>query len=158
MKIMVLGGVGWIGSTLTKVLAEHADVDEVVIGDLDEAKSRQLIADIGAGKVTYRKVDVYDHESMVSAMKGMDSVANALWYEFAVRVTEAAIDAGVPLTDLGGMPELTKQQLGYDERAKAAGILNIIGCGETPGISNVLARWGADRMDRPKKALAASDT
>jgi saccharopine dehydrogenase-like NADP-dependent oxidoreductase len=147
MKIMVLGGVGWIGSTLTKILGEHPEVDEVVIGDVDEAKSKKLIEEIGTGKVSYRKVDVYDHESLVKAMKGMDSVANALWYEFAVRVTKAAIDARIPLTDLGGMPELTKQQLNYDEQAKKAGILNIIGCGETPGISNVLARWGADRME-----------
>ena len=147
MKIMVLGGVGWIGSTLTKILAEHPEVDEVVIGDIDEAKSRQLIDEIGTGRVSYRKIDVYDHQGLVEAMKGMDAVANAFWYEFALRVTKAAIEAKVPLTDLGGMPELTKQQLEYDRQAKEAGIINIIGCGETPGISNVLARWGADRMD-----------
>jgi saccharopine dehydrogenase-like NADP-dependent oxidoreductase len=143
---MVLGGVGWIGATLIKVLAEHPEVDEVIIGDIDETRSRQLIEEIGGG-VGYRKVDVYDHEALVQVMMDMDAVANALWYEFAIRVAEAAIDARVPLTDLGAMPELTWKQLELDEAAREAGILNIMGCGETPGISNVLARWGADRMD-----------
>lgn len=147
MRIMVLGGVGWIGSTLTKVLAEHPQVDEVVIGDIDEARSKRLIDEIGNGRVSYRKADVYDHGGLVKSMAGMDAVANALWYEFGVRVTRAAIDAGVPLTDLGSMPGLTRKQLQLDAEARKAGILNIIGCGETPGISNVLARWGADRLD-----------
>jgi saccharopine dehydrogenase-like NADP-dependent oxidoreductase len=146
VRIMVLGGVGWIGATLTKVLAEHPEVDEVIIADIDETRSRQLIEEIGGG-VGYRKLDVYDHEALVQVMKDMDAVANALWYEFAIRVARAAIDARVPLTDLGAMPELTRKQLELDEAAREAGILNIMGCGETPGISNVLARWGADRMD-----------
>jgi len=34
----------------------------------------------------------------------------------------------------------------HDEVA-ASGIVNVIGIGETPGISNLFAKWGADRLD-----------
>jgi len=147
MRILVLGGVGWIGSIITRILAEHPEVDEVIIGDLAEAKAKKLITEIGSDKVNFQSVNVTDHKELVDAMKGMDCVSNATWYEFALHVTKAAIDAGVSLTDLGGMPDLTRKQLALDKEAKEGGILNLIGCGETPGISNLLAKWGADRMD-----------
>jgi saccharopine dehydrogenase (NAD+, L-lysine-forming) len=148
MRILVLGGVGWIGSVITRVLAEHPEPTEVVIGDVDVARAKALIDEIDAGdKVSLLEVDATDHKALVEAMKGFDVVANALWYEMALRVTKAAIEAGVDVVDLGGMPELTRSQLDLHDEAAAAGIVNVIGIGETPGISNLFARWGADRMD-----------
>ncbi len=148
MRILLLGGVGWIGSVITRILAEHPDPTEVVIGDLDVAGAQALIDEIGAGdKVSVLKVDATDHDALVAAMKGFDVVANALWYEMAMRVTLASIEAGVDMVDLGGMADLTRQQLDLHEKVAAAGIINVIGIGETPGISNLFAKWGADRMD-----------
>jgi len=148
MRILVLGGAGWIGSVITRILAEHSEVDEVVVGELDTNRAEALISEIGAGdKVTALAVDATDHGALVEAMKGFDVVANALWYEMAMRVTRASIDAHVDVVDLGGMPALTRQQLAVHEEVAAAGIVNVIGIGETPGISNLFARWGADRLD-----------
>lgn len=148
MRILVLGGVGWIGSVITRILAEHPEPTEVVIGDLDVAGAEALITDIDSGsKVSVLEVDATDHEGLVAAMQGFDVVANALWYEMAMRVTLAAMEAGVDVVDLGGMPELTRRQLDANEEVAAAGIVNVIGIGETPGISNLFAKWGADRME-----------
>jgi len=36
----------------------------------------------------------------------------------------------------------------YNERAKAAGTKIVIGCGATPGLTNALACWGVNRMDK----------
>jgi saccharopine dehydrogenase (NAD+, L-lysine-forming) len=142
MRILVLGGVGWIGSVITRILADHPETTEVVIGERDVAGAQALIAEIGGNKVSLLEVDVTDHKALVAAMKGFDCVANALWYEMAMLVTRAAMDAKVDVVDLGGMPELTKQQLAIHEEVAAAGIVNIIGIGETPGISNVFAGGG----------------
>ncbi len=148
MRIMVLGGVGWIGSVITRILAEHPDPTEVVIGDIDVAGAKLLIDKIDAGdKVSLLEVDVTDHQALVAAMKGFDVIANAAWYEMAMRVTRAAMEARVDVVDLGGMPELTREQLGIHDEVAAAGIVNVIGIGETPGISNLFAKWGADRLD-----------
>lgn len=147
MRILVLGGVGWIGSIVTRVLAAHPDTQEVVIGDVDVEGAAALIAEIGSPKLSVQQVDVTDHAGLVAAMQGFECVANATWYEMALRVTRASLDAGVDMVDLGGMPQLTRDQLAWHEQAAAAGVLNIIGIGETPGISNLFARWGADRLD-----------
>lgn len=147
MRILVLGGCGWIGSIITRALAESPEVSEVVIGDLAVEKAKQLIAQIENEKLDVRRVDATDREELVNAMKGMDAVANATWYEFCLEITKASIDAGVNMTDLGGMPELTLKQLELHDQAKDAGVINLIGCGETPGISNVLAKYGADKLD-----------
>jgi saccharopine dehydrogenase (NAD+, L-lysine-forming) len=147
MRIMVLGGVGWIGSIITRILAEHPETTEVVIGDVDIAGAEALIAKIGVDKLTVQYVDVTDHDGLVAAMKGFDCIANACWYEMALRVSRASIDARIDMVDLGGMAELTKDQLALHDEAIAAGVINVIGIGETPGISNLFARWGADRMD-----------
>jgi len=148
MRIMVLGGVGWIGSVITRILADHPDPSEVVIGDIDLAGANALIDKIGAAdKVTVLEVDVTDHQALVTAMKGFDVIANATWYEMAMRVMLAAMEAGVDVVDLGGMPDLTREQLDLHDEVAASGIVNVIGIGETPGISNLFAKWGADRLD-----------
>jgi saccharopine dehydrogenase-like NADP-dependent oxidoreductase len=147
MRIMVLGGVGWIGSIITRILAEHPETTEVVIGDVDLEGAVGLIGAIGGDKLSVERVDVTDHEGLVAVMGGFDCIANATWYEMAMRVTRASLEAGVDVVDLGGMPGLTREQLDLHGRAVEAGVLNVIGIGETPGISNLFARWGADRLD-----------
>jgi len=147
LKILVLGGAGWIGSIITRALVDSPEVLEVVIGDLAADKAKQLIAQIGSEKLSVQPVDVTNRKKLANAMKGMDAVANATWFEFCLKVTEASIDAGVNMVDLGGMYDLTLKQLELDGQAKDAGITNLIGCGETPGISNVLAKYGADKLD-----------
>src|SRR5262249_42937703 len=41
----------------------------------------------------------------------------------------------------------TPRQLELDSEAKAAGVSIVLGCGATPGVTNVLARRGADALD-----------
>lgn len=147
MRILVLGGVGWIGSIITRILAEHPETTEVVIGDVDVDGARALMERIGSDKVSVQRVDVTGHADLVRVMPGFDCIANACWYEMAMRVTRASIEAATDLVDLGGMPELTREQLALHDEAVEAGVVNVIGIGETPGISNLFARWGADRMD-----------
>lgn len=147
MKVLVLGGAGWIGSIIVRGLAEMPTFSEVIIGDIAESKCKQLIDQIGNEKLSFHKVNVTSKDELIRIMKTVDVAVNATWYEFCLKITEAAIAAGVNIVDLGGMPELTLRQLELDSQAKNAGITNVIGCGETPGISNVLAKYGANKLD-----------
>ena len=47
---------------------------------------------------------------------------------------------------LGGLHNTPKQPA-LDNEARAAGIAIVLGCGATPGVTNVLARRGADELD-----------
>ncbi len=64
-----------------------------------------------------------------------------------VRVTDAAIAAGVHLVDLGSYYPETLEQLDRHAAAEAAGCRIVPGCGVAPGLTNILARLGADQLD-----------
>jgi lysine 6-dehydrogenase len=64
-----------------------------------------------------------------------------------VAVTEAAIAAGVHLVDLGSYYPETLAQLALGPAAERAGCRIVPGCGVAPGLTNVLARLGADRLE-----------
>src|SRR5438445_1959389 len=65
-----------------------------------------------------------------------------------VGVTRAAIAAGTALVDLGSYWPETLAQLALHDEAVAAGVRVVPGCGVAPGLTNVLARHGADRLER----------
>ena len=64
-----------------------------------------------------------------------------------VPVTDAAIAAGVHLVDLGSYYPETVAQLERHDAAVAAGCRIVPGCGVAPGLTNILARLGADQLD-----------
>jgi lysine 6-dehydrogenase len=94
------------------------------------------------------RVDVDEPTSLGAALQDADVVLNATYMRHNVTVTDAAIAAGVHLVDLGSYYVETLQQLERREAAERAGCCVVPGCGVAPGLTNVLARFGADRLDR----------
>jgi lysine 6-dehydrogenase len=111
---------------------------EIVVGDLREP----------AAGGEWHRVDVDDPSGLRKAIRGFDVVLNATYMRQNVGVTRAAIDAGVALVDLGSYWPETLEQLEMHSDAVASGARIVPGCGVAPGLSNVLARHGADRLDR----------
>ncbi|HEX5950805.1 MAG TPA: saccharopine dehydrogenase C-terminal domain-containing protein, partial [Actinomycetota bacterium] len=54
---------------------------------------------------------------------------------------------GCHYADLGGLFHTTRKQLELHERFAAAGLTAVLGIGSAPGLTNVLARLGADALD-----------
>ena len=92
-------------------------------------------------------VDVEDPASLAAALADTEVVLNATYMRHNVRVTDAAIEAGVHLVDLGSYYPETLEQLDRHDRAVAAGCRIVPGCGVAPGLTNILARLGADALD-----------
>jgi saccharopine dehydrogenase-like NADP-dependent oxidoreductase len=138
-RILVLGGAGEMGSVAVDDLRSRTD-HEVVVGDVRVDAAERL----GVPAIA---VDVEDPGALRAAMAGFDLVLNATYMRHNVGVTRAAIDAGIHLVDLGSYYPETLQQLELGEEAERAGCRIVPGCGVAPGLSNVLARHGADRLD-----------
>jgi len=147
MKVLVLGGCGAMGRAIVRDLSENSEVGEIVIGDIDLAKAKDYVKEAALKKVSTRKVDIKDHEKLVRALRGVDVVANASWYEFNLDVMKAALETHSHYVDLGGLYHVTKKQLKLDQNFKRAGITAILGIGASPGITNVLAGYGALKLD-----------
>ena len=144
-RILVLGGSGEMGSAAVADLVARTD-HEVTIGDIRADAAVSTLRELGAPERVVR-VDVEDPASLATALAETDVVLNATYMRHNVRVTEAAIAAGVHLVDLGSYYPETLEQLAMHERAVAAGCRIVPGCGVAPGLTNILARHGADRFD-----------
>jgi lysine 6-dehydrogenase len=93
-------------------------------------------------------VDVDDPVSLADALRDTDLVLNATYMRHNVPVTDAAVAAGVHLVDLGSYHRETLEQLERHDAAKRAGCRIVPGCGVAPGLTNILARLGADELDK----------
>src|SRR5436190_18287516 len=146
MRIIVLGGCGAMGSEATRDLAQTSDFEEIVIADTDLARAQTLADELGGGRVRAVQANASDETALTKTLCGFDVVANCTTYHFGLIVTRAAINAGVNYLDLGGLFN-TPKQLELDEAARVAGITVCLGCGATPGVTNLMARRGADQLD-----------
>lgn len=144
-RILVLGGSGEMGSAAVADLVARTD-HEVTVGDIRTEAAGALLRRLGASERVVR-VDVEDTGSLAAALAETEVVLNATYMRHNVPVTDAAIAAGVHLVDLGSYYPETLQQLDRHAAAEAAGCRIVPGCGVAPGLTNILARLGADRLD-----------
>jgi lysine 6-dehydrogenase len=77
----------------------------------------------------------------------VQSVLSAAPYYFNVDLARRAVEAGVHFADLGGNTELVKQQKALHEQARAKNVSVIPDCGLAPGMVNILAGEGINRLD-----------
>ncbi|HET8852436.1 MAG TPA: saccharopine dehydrogenase NADP-binding domain-containing protein, partial [Ktedonobacteraceae bacterium] len=150
MRAVILGGCGAMGSEATRDLATTSDFDEITIADLNREKAQALADSLntstGRGHVRAEYVNASDEDALVALLRRQDVAINTMTYHFGLQATRAAIRAGVNYLDLGGLHN-TPKQLALDHEAQAAGVTIVLGCGATPGVTNILARRGADDLD-----------
>jgi saccharopine dehydrogenase-like NADP-dependent oxidoreductase len=140
MRVAVLGS-GAMGGAAARLLARHP-VDLFVL-DTDAERAKGLAEVTGSRAMT---VDG-STEALVGALRDVDALAACLPYRLNLSVMEAALTAGCPYADLGGLYHTTLRQLELDERFRRAGLPAVVGIGMAPGITNLLARLAADRLD-----------
>jgi lysine 6-dehydrogenase len=136
-------GAGAMGRAAARLAARRADVEPLVL-DFDRSRAERVVAEIGRGQA--REVDV-EGGGLAAALKDAQAVAACLPYRLNISVMEAALEARCPYADLGGLYHVTLRQLELDRRFREAGVPAVLGIGMAPGITNVLARLGADRLD-----------
>lgn len=143
MPIAVLGA-GAMGSAAARLLARRGDVDILVL-DADPARAEQVAAECGP-RATAGVADITSH-ALADAFDGVQAVAACIPYRLNLPVMEACLTAGVHYADLGGLFHTTLKQWALHDRFADAGLSAVLGIGSAPGITNVLARAGADRLD-----------
>ena len=141
-RIAVLGA-GAMGGAAARLLARHADEVDLLVLDVDAERAETVAAQAGAEA---RGFDAKSGE-LAEILKEVRAVAACLPYRLNLAVMEAALSAGCHYADLGGLFHTTRKQLELHDRFRDAGVCAVLGIGSAPGLTNVLAKLGADRLD-----------
>jgi len=148
MRILVLGGAGLMGEEIVNQLISRSDV-QITVADAAANKLAKLSERLGS-RVDTAVVNVDDSSGLVSEMKKADAVVSAVgpYYKYATKIIESSIAAHVNMVDIDDDFDATLASLKIDAQAKKAGVTVIIGCGASPGVTNIMARYGADKLDK----------
>jgi lysine 6-dehydrogenase len=150
MRIVVLGGAGYQATVTVKDLVSSG-VEEVVIADRNMERAEKLAGELSTERtrVLAVSIDADNSKSLVSAMEGANAIASGIgpFYKYGAHIVKAAIEARVNFADMNDDYDSTKDCLGLNDAAKRAGVTVIVGMGVSPGMTNILARYGADRLD-----------
>ncbi len=146
MKYTVIGA-GMMGSAAAYDLAKTNPSDEIVLADINIQQTRSAATAIG-GNVTPVRIDVNNTREVIKLIEGSGAVISAVTYSVNYQMTKAAIEAGVPMCDLGGNNDVVERQLSLDEAAKEKGITIVPNCGLAPGLINILAMEGTKEFEQ----------
>ena len=150
MKALVLG-CGEMGVVAIRDLVTHGVFTEVAVGSRTRARAEQVCTELPSThtRLSAYELDVEDAPSLIERMKGFDVVCNMAGPNFrnALPVARAAIAAGIPLVDVSDDWAETLAILDLQDEAVHAGTTIIVGLGASPGVTNILARYGADKLD-----------
>ncbi|MGE7842507.1 saccharopine dehydrogenase family protein [Lysinibacillus sp. NPDC093712] len=147
MKVVVLGA-GLMGKEVARDLIKNNNVERVILGDIDVNTAQKFVDTLNTDKVEVVELHAESDDSLTSVIAKGNVVVNALFYSFNERVARAAIEAGVHSVDLGGhIGGVTDNILALHEEAKAKGVTIIPDLGVAPGMVNILAGYGATKLD-----------
>jgi saccharopine dehydrogenase (NAD+, L-lysine-forming) len=103
-------------------------------------------------KMTVAKVDVTKSSDLKKLLNGKDLVISSVSWGLLKQVLNAACETKTNYMDFSlsgnSMEEFREQQ----KMAEKSGITGITACGADPGMSDVFARYGADKLDVPEEA------
>jgi len=141
-KAIVLGA-GMVGSVMATDLARDDDF-EVTLADirpdsLEAGRSR------AGGRLQTIQTDLGDPAALKKTMAPFDIVLGALASPIGFQTLRAVIEARKNYCDICFMPQDAWE---LDALAKANGVTAIVDCGVAPGMSNMMAGYGAAQLDQ----------
>ena len=155
--VLVLGA-GAQGNVVATLLARAADVGRIVLADLDVARAEETAASVGSDKVRTARADVTAVEATAGLMRegAFDLVVNVAPPQFIPQAMHAALLAERNYLDLSSVALYEIDGLPYEQRQEAdawerSGRLALINAGSAPGLTNVMARDAADRLDEVER-------
>jgi len=152
MKICVLGGCGDMAKVALELLAKESDVTSVTIADINLEKAKQMAENFGQ-KFTAKFVDAKDKSSLIDTIKGHQVALGFIgpFYMFEKGIIDACIEARVPYVSICDDYDAYLSAITLNDKAISSGLTIIAGLGNSPGITNLLAKKGYLSMDKPER-------
>lgn len=100
------------------------------------------------GRIKTAERDLSDQAEVARLIEGADLVIGALPSFLGLATLTTVAAKGLRYCDISFMPE---DFLPVDKLAKRTGAVCVADCGVAPGMSNMLAAWGASKLDTPER-------
>jgi saccharopine dehydrogenase (NAD+, L-lysine-forming) len=160
MRILVVGA-GGVGSSVATIAAERDFFDHMVLVDIDASRAARAIAGLDESRFSSGVANASSVDDLVRAITEhkADCVLNACDPRFNPPIFDACLAAKVTYLDMAmhlSQPhpddpynkvgvKLGDEQFAQHEAWEKAGALALVGMGVEPGISDVFARYGAEK-------------
>jgi len=144
VKALVVG-LGAVGSVVAQVLLEGQAIESVTMADKNTVHALE-IAKLSPSRTRVVKIDANNKEELEAVIEGKDAVINAGHPRFNHQMMDLSFASGANYVDLAGNG--LSEQLAQDKAWKDAELLAVPGLGEDPGLSNIYARYAADKLTK----------
>lgn len=148
-KILVLGS-GLMGPAAAFNAMSDPEVSQVVVCDVNQEQLNACRGKLngvqGAEKLAIVRLDLNNQVAAAGLMAGFDASVGALPRSISPLAIRTALQAGIPFVDLArpGYDQLP----GLRQEVKAAKGCILLGCGLEPGLTEIMARYLAEKLDR----------
>jgi lysine 6-dehydrogenase len=144
-------GAGRQGTAAAYDLIIRGEAASVVLADLSLERARAAGDRVnrlsGTNLAVASQLDIASHPALIDFLRPLDAALSSASWRLNLGVSEAAIEAGTPVCDLGGNMGVVRSQLELDARANESGICIVPDCGEAPGLSNNLLAYAMALLD-----------
>ncbi|HSR48355.1 MAG TPA: saccharopine dehydrogenase C-terminal domain-containing protein [Anaerolineales bacterium] len=147
-------GAGRQGTAAAYDLARFGEAEVIWLADSDpkqaEGAVRRLNAMLGNSMARSVALDAGDPHSVAGWLRKerIEAFLSAVPYFYNLGLTEAAIEAGAGMTDLGGNSEVVFEQLARSAVAEQAGCTVVPDCGQVPGMGTSLIVYAMEQLDQ----------
>lgn len=149
MKVMVIGS-GLMGPAAAYNALLDPEVEQVTLADMREDQLAQAQAKLAriadTSKLCIRQVDLNDRHTAAAAIAAVDVVVAALPNRVIPLGLEAAAEARRPWVDLSRPTRAEIERLAA--MMAQAGVPVVWGCGLEPGLTEIMARYLAEKLDQ----------
>ncbi|OQV06635.1 hypothetical protein CLAIMM_11176 [Cladophialophora immunda] len=146
--VVFIGAAGEMCRVAIELFAK-ASTARLILADINEDLLQKVVAKLPAGRATTRKLDLFDSAALRKTIQGAGLVVLGAgpYSRTSAPVLEACLEAKVPYLDYDDDVESTQAALGLNERAQKLGVPCFIGCGASPGMSNVMVMDAVKDLD-----------
>ncbi len=155
MRVLILGGAGLMSAGTARDLLSgmSSGVTSIVAADSNAERLEGLKKSLGDRRLSTCVFDVNDRGALMKLLAECDVCINGVptFAGHQMAIFEACLEARRAYVDYGGMGVYTVKQKAQHAAWKQAGVTAVVGLGSDPGLSNIICRAVADRLDRVEK-------
>jgi saccharopine dehydrogenase (NAD+, L-lysine-forming) len=150
--ILILGGYGATGRSLTKHLLAQTD-SHLIIAGRNLEKAEAFVETLHNPRLTAKRVDAADATSVKQALQDVDFLLVAApTTHHAETVVCAALEAGVDYLDVQYSDRKLEVLRAHEEEIKEKNLCFVTEAGYHPGLPSLMIRYAASKLDHIESA------